>query len=339
MILPSAQDGTSYYRGAMPLALLARQHPELRLVRGMGDGTEWSWDRLAECDAVFIQRPHASVHLQVVMMARKLRLPVWVDYDDDLAAVPRSNPAYRVFSNPVTVSNIGECARLADVLTVSTPAIARRLGRDDVVVLPNGLNDFHVRPGHALRQKVISWRGSGIHQEDLLTVIGEIHALANEHPDWHWRFLGDPPWDIYHAIPAKQLTVGPEFNIQDPLAWLECFYEAAPFIHIVPLAPNRFNEAKSNCSWLEATAAGAMVIAPGFLTEFVRPGIRNYTTGQAFVEAVKAAMVEWRDGAMHPNVEISRKDIRRAGLLLSETNKVRWKIIKSLCRHPAPISQ
>ena len=114
--------------------------------------------------------------------------------------------------------------------------------------------------------------------------------------------------------------------------------EAAPFIHLVPLAPNRFNEAKSNCSWLEATAAGAMVIAPGFLPEFVRPGIRNYTTGQAFVEAVKAAMVEWRDGAMHPNVEISRKDIRRAGLLLSETNKVRWKIVKSLCRQPAPFS-
>ena len=332
MILPNAQDGTSLARAAMPMAMLSRQHPELRLIHGAGDGTEWSWNRIAECDAVFLQRPFSDNHLKVAEMVKKMRIPLWIDYDDDLLCVPRSNPAHRVFAQPSILSNVRKAMRAATVLTVSTTELASRVDRKDVTVIPNAFNDYMMSCSSQPRNKTISWRGSVTHQEDLYTVILQMAQLASEHTDWRWRFFGDVPWDVYSAIPQSQMEVGPEFNVQEPLKWLDLMTDEAPYIHIAPLADNQFNRSKSSIVWFEATAAGAMVVAPD-LPEFQRSGIRNYKDGPGFKVVMETIMREF-DKRIHPNVVSSRLEMQSRGLLLSETNKLRWRIINDLCKAP-----
>ena len=321
-------------RAVGPLARIVKARRELELVlpqRGhVPDSSDLSWDWLSTCDCLFLQRPFSPLHVSLAKMARAMRVGIWMDWDDDILAVRRSNPKFEMY----TRSDIKEALRslpgLADRVTVSTSQLCERIAPlcttlASCEVLPNA---FQWKFTNEYRRKAISWRGSKHHVENFEHVLPQIREIAqnSEFLQWRWHFLGDAPWQAFEAIPTQQLICTPGTN---PYEYMERFCQIGSWIHIVPLADNRFNRSKSNVAWLEATAAGAVVIAPDW-EEWRKPGIINYRDAADFGEKLKTALRAFLGGPIHPFVQLSREYIK-SNLLLENVNERRWELIRECC--------
>ena len=328
MCVPRYNDGTSQYRGYGPWAPIVRADPSLRLHRGTPNGnghaSVWTWADLALCDVAFVQRPASPPGVQVAQMAKRAGIPVWVDWDDDVSCVPCYNKYIGAFPQPQTDQCLAQLVELADVITVTSEALRAKAGPKARVV-PNAWDDYTLGWSSKPRQRIVTWRGSDTHAGDLATVLG---ALGELHTDtaWCWWFLGDPGWQASQAMTGDRVRVGPPWT--DWTTMMGNLGGCGSYLHIVPLAPNDFNRSKSNCSWIEATAAGAVVVAPD-MPEWRRPGIVNYRDERDFLRQVKRLMGEFDGGKRHPNVALSRAYIEEH-LLLSKENERRLAILEEL---------
>lgn len=254
------------------------------------------------------------------MVARTCKVanvPLWVDYDDLYTAFPDwCHLQQDDYGVAAAVDNMRQCVALADVVTVSTEAL--RCLRRDAVVIPNALNTY-IWPcaSNLPRQKVVSWRGSGGHNGDVEPVIPALQSFKAGRPDWSLHFFGRIHWR------AKPL--GTAHAYRDIFSYMESFKNTAPAVHIVPLADNDFNRAKSNIAWLEASAVGAMTIAPGF-EEWKRPGVLNYYSTEGFEAALNMA-VSVSEGERAKAVAASRAYISEH-LTLAKVNQQRIEILK-----------
>jgi len=324
--VPHPEDGTSFYRAMGPLGAMVKEEPrlDLSLPRPAPGGWDLGWDWLSQCHAAFLQRPFHPVHLQFCKLVKAMNMPLWVDWDDDVRCIPHSNPYSASFGDTESVRDcIWQICQLADVVTCATLELCRRM-RATARVIPNALHfKFYNEP----RQRRISWRGAAGHEEDLVTILPQLGELSRlpQLSMWRWLFLGDVAWQVEEAIaPALLETVpGAVLQFMVPLLALQ-----GPYVHIVPLKSNSFNLCKSNIAWIEATCAGAVVLAPD-LEEWRRPGIINYTDPKDFQVKLRALMQEYRDGAMHPGVYESRAYLQEQ-LRLDQVNQARWQILNEL---------
>ena len=294
----------------MPFGYLSRK-TGLHLV----ESPDWNWGVLSRCDAVFMQRPFMDEHLAVANLCRQMNVPLWVDYDDNYATFPDWCPNQQEeFGSQDALNNMRACIDFADVVTVSTDAL--KSIREDAIVIPNALNTYIWPMAHIGQRKVITWRGSGGHAGDVEPVIQDLEKFHTEQMDWDFHFLGP----VHYR--ANQLgTVHPYIDI---LSFMEAWHGLCPAIHICPLADIPFNHAKSNNAWLEASSAGAMVVAPDF-PEWRRPGILNYPEG-GFGATLEEA-VEMGDAKRIEAVERSRAFITE-NLTLDIVNRQRFEILK-----------
>lgn len=337
LIAPGPHDGTSFYRAVGPFAYLSREYG-VRLITA----ERWDWTNLTQCDAVFLQRPFDNEHGMIAKWCRALNVPLWVDYDDLYSAFPDWTPIQQeTYGNPQAAEVMRFCLDVANVITVSTPALADALRREsgtDPVVLPNALNTYLWPMSSLARQPVITWRGSGGHGGDLDPMIGTLRLLAKVHGDWQFHWLGRPHY--------KCAAIGTVHPYQDLFSYMELFQELAPAIHIVPLADCEFNRCKSNIAWLEASAAGAVTVAPD-LPEWRRPGIVRYATQDTKpgrrdppkAEAPAPVLDSFGDAV---SWAIRAGEKKRLALLaesrrfildhlrLSQVNRQRWEILRGL---------
>lgn len=224
--------------------------------------TNMNWTVAAQHDILFMLRPSSNEHRQIVEMAKRLGLKVWVDYDDHLLDVPDSNPAHGHYSNPKNKDNIRYCVGHADVVSVSTQFLADeyqqyRLGHP-CVVIPNALHHRFVEPLPE-PNKIILWRGSNTHEADLQTAREFFLKTQETHPDMRFLFLGEPDYRTKRLFKPGIMRVMPPVGIDE---YFSLIMSIRPAFQIVPLEDNPFNRAKSNIAWIEATMAGGMVIAP-----------------------------------------------------------------------------
>lgn len=348
---PRGDDATSLVRGMGPFAAMEKAEPRFEVMRPVlgPEGQELTWDWLARCDAVFVQRPWLPVHAQLCVQAKLMGLPLWVDWDDDYLSIHPSNPNYRGFMHPALRETLQQVANLADVVTVTTAELARRVrdlvergsgergadrkdGKDKVLVVPNACHwDLPEGPRHG-RQRRLTWRGGASHELDITSVLRELSEVARlpQFCNWEWCFLGDTPWQVEQAMPRERCLGG--FGAE-PWLYMESLQRLQPYVHIVPLANYRFNPCKSNLAWLEATAAGAVVIAPGGpkWEEWDRPGILHYESPAEFGKVLRWTLESYREGREHPEVAASRGFIREE-LTLERVNGQRWEILNGFCR-------
>lgn len=280
-------DATAFYRGIVPMDQLAKQLPWLDLVSPQGAGMEINEQRMMGYDAVFIQRPCTSLHEEVVRLAKKARVPLWVDYDDDLFNMQPDNPAKMTMESSGVLRIAAFCIQQANVVTCTTKALKTSLTRHNanVVVIPNAFNNIQLGTiRRALSstgtKKVVAWRGASAHFCDLFEVAGPLHEIAERHTDWRWAFVGEN----FHLV-TKQLPRGSWLHFQwteSVTEYLEKFKNiVTPDLLIVPLIDCAFNQAKSNVAWIEAAFAGAPVLAPDF-EEWRMPGVIHYSSPQDF---------------------------------------------------------
>ena len=287
-------------------------------------------DDLHGVDILFLYRPLNPDELGIIHLAKQMGVKVWVDYDDDPHNLPIHNPAHRTYWQDGLQRVVTECVKAADAVSVTTLTLKKHFAAigakwERVHIIPNAINDYvfkwqdyHRSPG---KQKVI-WRGSDTHAGDLMS----IDSALKEYPGISWHFFGFAPW--FTMQPFRKNPFKYEYRPFSNGLWqyFDDFAKAKPHWLICPLIDNKFNRSKSNIAWIEATWAGAAVIAPD-LPEWKRPGVINYKN------ATHLEKVLSKVAAGHYNreelIEQPRENIEER-YTLSKVNQKRKEVINAL---------
>lgn len=333
--------GVSLMRGLGPLNAMRREDDRLEIVLPRLEDGRWklSWDWLGGCDALLLVAPNSAAHCQLAVKAKMMGLPVWVDWDDDLTCLPRYNPNAALFPPDAMRLNLPMLTRCADVVTVSTDEIKRRRS---AAVKPAEAAKIHVLPNASHwenfegdRSPLVTWRGWGNHDADLLDVLPGLREISKlpQFCNWKWFFMGEPGWRVMEALPPSEGKVTTPYEYDpgfdaDPFLYMKALASLTPWLHVVPLEDNPFNRCRSNLAWIEATAAGALVLAPDW-EEWRRPGVTNYTDAADFKLKLRSLIEAYKAHGVAGKVAESRSFITEQ-LLLKTLNKIRWAILNGL---------
>lgn len=285
VITQAKHDSTSFYRAAGVFRNLRKQYPSLNVTIFDEHDIEMTWADIMQFDCIMFQRPFNAGLLGMIQMAKTLKIPVWVDYDDNLLDVPRVIPRmFDVYNKTSVKEIIAKCIALADVVTVSTTALKEAFAKlnKNVIVVRNAI-DLHLLGDRSnnKREKLIGWRGSATHASDLLVFQKQI-ADGFKESQWDWYFIGYDNFflsgDKYHYIPAT-----------DPFIYFHGLKQLNLRCLHVPLIDNYFNRCKSNIAAIEGTWAGAVCIVPKW-QEWDIPGMLQYETLQDYYDALMSVV-------------------------------------------------
>lgn len=267
-VYPADEGGCGFYRMRWPAAALAAQGHEVEIRSGLP--AVWMDDEQGkphlmgcepiDADVVVIQRPLLRHLADIIPHIQEQGVAVVVEIDDDFAAIPPANVSWaRVHPKHNPERNSDHLARgcaSADLVTVTTPALAKRYGgHGRVRVVPNFVPERYLAieptPSHS-----IGWTGSvTTHPGDLEVTHGAVQRVIDA-TGATMRVVGTGKGV------AKRL--GLEVN---PAAcgWAEIddYPErmAEVGVGIVPLADSAFNNAKSCLKMMEFAAVGVPVVA------------------------------------------------------------------------------
>jgi hypothetical protein len=269
-LFPADEHGCGYYRMRLPadhVAVLTSLHERVktRTRPNLAHGTvELLHVDVGDADVAVFQRP---LDKRLVPIIEKLKLQgvaTVVELDDDLcsvdpmhAAFPGMHPSFNPHQN---WNHLKAACRAADVVTVSTPALARRYaGHGRVVVLPNCVPE-RLLEVEADKQHAVGWAGVlGTHPRDLDVLGDSIKQLG-----YGLAVVGeaDYPGAKLHAadilgLPRESVLTSGWVRDLD-----EYWQQVATFgCGLVPLANSAFNHAKSNLKGLEYAALGVPFVA------------------------------------------------------------------------------
>jgi len=281
-----------------------------------------SWANLVRYDCIMIQRPYKEWSVPLIQMANRLKIPVWVDYDDNLLEVPRGMAKiYDIYNDETTRKTIAYCIQLADVVTVSTDDLKEYLLpiNENIVVVRNAIDlDLTGPKSEKERSGGIGWRGSETHLIDLMVYQEQIRqAFAETKCDWY--FLG---FDNMFLSGERYKYIKPN----DIFIYLNTLHQLNLSCLHTPLADNIFNRCKSNIAAIEGTWAGAVCIVPEW-KEWDIPGMLKYNDVSSYLNALMAVA----------NNEVDVEKMNKEAwaficdeLSIDKQNKKRIKILKNL---------
>jgi hypothetical protein len=310
VISHSGGDACQYYRGLGPMRELRRLDIDVTNIKN-----EISWLELSGSDIGFMQRPYTPQHVAVAKLIKQ-QMPLWIDFDDLLTAVPESNPSYITYAADKTHESIARLVHLADVVTVSTEALKTYLGREDIRVIPNAYNDYRLPTERNVvkrKGKIVLWRGTNSHAGDITAHKDAINALIKHNPDTRFIFVGSIPWML--DLSAENMD---HVAAQTMYEYFQLVDELAPDMMIVPLEDNVFNQCKSNIAWIETARNGTTVVAP-LWGSWAAPGVCGYTD-DFFTTANDALNNGGKDWAGW--------DYVKENLLLSKINELRAEVVR-----------
>jgi glycosyltransferase involved in cell wall biosynthesis len=205
-----------------------------------------------------------------------------LDLDDDVFDVSPYNDNYEFFGtkevkhgsewlwkngengfdanrNQIELDHIQALINRADILTVSTPRLAKKFKHPNIYINYNGINFEEWHRIEVKRNEFrLGWSGSPSHYVDWALIQDELAELMNKHKDVKLVIAGakfdgtvkniDPkrieywPWVLPEAHPYRSAVMGLDMAV-------------------IPLADNNFNRGRSCVKWYEFSALGVPVIA------------------------------------------------------------------------------
>ncbi len=279
--------GSGQHRVRQPLAALAsRGLLDYTLLPGHERGYMPTVTELLRTggDALLVHHPFHDYQLHALAAYRRAGMPrIVVGIDDRLDALPPYNPYARTIYKDIA-SRIHRALELADLLVVSTEALAERFGPHaaEVVVIPNAIDPgawAASEPRSRGRRVRVGWAGAAQHEGDLALVSA---AVIETSAEVDWVFLGMRPPGVPQAIGETHAMV--PFDLY-PATLGALRLDVA----IAPLAANEFNDAKSNVKLLEYGALGLPVIASDRRPYRDAPCERVHDEAQAWVSAIRRA--------------------------------------------------
>lgn len=319
VITPRPTDALSFYRCVGPLRRLRETHNFNFSVQ-----SQINWAVLAEYDNLFLHRPFQAEHSQIADIAKKWGIKYWCDFDDWLLGLEKDNPARQVFDD--SKKHVIDCVKHADLIFAATNHLKnlyQGIGGKRVIHIPNAYDDelFPYAKTKKERLKICLWRGSNSHNQDIKSVLPGLEKTIKTFPDWQFVFLGyDPSWMFTQSFQNVHYVAG-----KQPLEYMHMIWDMAPSVMYHPLHDSDFNRAKSMCSWLEATHAGAAFVGPDF-EEYKRPGLLNYkpNSPESFFETMRLLLGS--PNRITKNFKESFDHINQS-FLLKHANKLRWEAL------------
>ena len=320
-VISTPQGACSYYRSVGPFSKIKGVSFEL-LEKG-------NWVNYSSIDVLYLERPVLPAFIEGMKMAKNFNIPIWIDFDDDLFNVPKYNPAFNFYNKGETIQIVVQAAQMADIITVTTPALVNLFGRynKNVVMIPNAWNDYNFPlQDNFSNKKIVNWRGSATHRNDLLEHKEAFLNAVNKKQDWKWSFIGKEHWMISDFIPDNQRLT---FDEMDIIQFFNTMWSLNPGIQIVPLKVNTFNESKSNIAWLEGSTSGAVTIAPK-MEQWERPGIINYSSNEELESLLFELQIndKYRKSSWKSSIAYIQEN-----LLLSKINKIRYELLQTIVKH------
>lgn len=205
---------------------------------------------------------------------------VVVEVDDWMHGLPINAPAIKTLRDTpfLSVDVLAECIQLADIVTVSTPALAEAYSHRNTKVLGNYLNwpswadvePVHERDRGRIRvgwMGSLKWRG-----RDLSVLQGLLGPWLEKHPNVEFVSVGGEEPHDYLGIPYQQRRSLP-YKIFP--GHVETTQEID--IGLAPLDYTKFNECKSALKGMEYAACGIPVVATptGPYKEWVEHGVNG----------------------------------------------------------------
>lgn len=199
------------------------------------------------------------------------------EVDDDLFTIdPRSNPAgAAMYCDPIIATNIRRNVEVADLVTVSTPALAKVFGEfnSNVTVLPNCIAEDLLRLERPVRDRLtLGWGGSFTHLMDFEESGPQLRRWIDRNPQADFHCIGTD-FRSHMKFPAERTRFTP---------WspdFDAYYRNIDFdIGLAPLKSHVFNRSKSHVKALEYAALGipAVVSAEPPYEGFVAHGETGY---------------------------------------------------------------
>jgi hypothetical protein len=214
-----------------------------------------------DCDVIVLQRPLMQATYAIAAQAKRQGIKVVVELDDDLHAVHRRNTV-EPFLDPKKQPwhNRDWAARtiaIADLLTVSTPALTR-YGPEKAVVVRNRLPEaaLALRPTVSPARHTVGWTGTvAVHPEDLQATEGGLSKVQAP-----ISIVGDDR-GVADAlkIPPARVRLGAGWDPDIPSYWKLVAENIG--VGIAPLEMSAFNESKSALKPTEMCALGIPFVA------------------------------------------------------------------------------
>lgn len=245
------------------------------------------WRTIQGTDIAYFERPFSSECFEKILKFKRLGVPIWIDYDDNLFCLQVDNPAFE-FYPPKCHDIVKKCVELADVVTVSTDNLAKHYPSKNTRVIRNALPpEMLNNPLKKEQDDYIVWRGGMSHEGDIYAYWDQIKELTKK---WQVLFLGATPNFIkYESKKNQNIKIIPPMSLDNYLATL---FTLHPKCFIVPLDDNEFNKGKSNIAGLEALITGAMTVCPDW-DEWKGSNFNSYTEHGLF-ETAAMTMATYR---------------------------------------------
>lgn len=245
-----------------------------------------------DADVMVIQRPLLRAMVDLIKACQKKGIACVVELDDDFEAIHKGNQAYRAVNPEYSPASnwhwLKECCEIADLVTVSTPNLARRYashGRG--VVLRNCIPASELsRPKIPAEDLRLGWSGTlQNHPEDLHVVGSQINAVLNSGAGDSGLWIVGDGKDVAEAL---YLT---DHNEVHATGWVERKdYFATINSHIdvgmVPLLLDIFNTSKSYLKSLEFSSQG--------IPNVVSPTEENVRLGEITGNPVAYKQKDWQ---------------------------------------------
>jgi glycosyltransferase involved in cell wall biosynthesis len=273
-------DGCGLIRLRYPVEVLADQGADVVAARSplIAEGTSspvfgrQTHRVRTDADVIVLQRPMDREVIEAIPVMQRQGIAVVVEVDDDFTALPAGHPARKLTAPLVNATHnrkwLAEACRRADLVTVSTPALAKVYGgHGRVRVIRNLIPASYLTVTAKQRGDVLGWTGSTITHVGDLEVVGSGVRRALDATGARFRVvgtgrnvgtqldLGGRPIDSTGWVPLREY----------PQAY------ARLDVAIAPLQPSAFNEAKSALKVLEAAALGVACVASP-TSEYIRAG-------------------------------------------------------------------
>lgn len=287
-----SRDGCSGYRIMNPLEAINRNTTDHQAYAIKHEDTGAKMlEAVNGCDVILFRQQHDQFfrylrNTKDIDQSNKLFV---LDLDDDIFNITPYADTYRyggienvkhedmwlwkdgendfdIARNKKNLSSIVEVATLADLITVTTPYLKKRIieisGNKNVVVLPNAINFAHWKKWDLKKDDTIriGWSGGSTHYIDWFTIKNGIQELHKKYGDKIKLVLTGCKWE------GTIKNIPHEFY-----GWID--FEGHPYkqaslnldIAIIPLMDTLFNKSKSSVKWYEYSALGVPSVVSNVL--------------------------------------------------------------------------
>jgi len=311
-------DGTAFYRST-PLKYIDGKDISVTFQPLMG---QIAWNTFVGYTHLLLTRPSSHNDLAMIRLAKDCGLKVISDYDDDVLHVDQYNPTFHIYESAKGL--ILDCLLFSDEIWVTTAGLKKSFGmyNQNIHVIPNAHNDYlfkakYKKPFNANTKKAF-WRGGGSHQADVYEVADYLVKTINDNQDWEFQFIGERFVYLEQRCGANYQPVSQMSLMQ----YFKYLYSQNPNVMFAPLSNTKFNQSKSNISWIEATYAGSAFFGNCELNEFNQEGtlplslLSEYPSKEGRLDIMKNANeISWAN--IHDNLLLSRINELRKERILS----------------------